>query len=297
MTRSFNAACCGFRVPCSQLRTALALTLRYCANAAWLALSFLRIRRISLGVSCLGAEGKCVTRRLTSSPRSYARTSYSASRRFSKMFPLIFLPIVPVPACFLLSTFRPCIAFPQIPLINSPTPACSTSSRSIRMIPNKLLDTRLVSILCFRVFIDIQSRRPLDSFLGVNPFPCTRFRNSFACHTSENSPVSPAIATDPKTPPNNPCICHTSETPLGSFRFSIQPACPAFPVRAAKGTPNTPSSLAQSPTPSPTPYFDLSPLFSQPCALFCTHQKLNPLVFNRFRTLCEKPPGGGGGRQ
>ena len=152
-------------------------------------------------------------------------------------------------------------------------------------------------MLYFRVFVNIQSRRSLDSFLGVNPFPCTRFRNSFACHTSENSPVSPAIATDLKTPPNNPCICHTSETPLGSFRFSIQPACPAFPVRAAKGTPNTPSSLAQSPTPSPTPYFDLSPLFSQPCGLFCTHQKLNPLVFNRFRTLCEKPPGGGGGRQ
>src|SRR6266699_4834531 len=97
------------------------------------------------------------------------------------------------------------------------------------MIPNKLLDTRLVSILCFRVFIDIQSRRPLDSFLGVNPFPCTRFRNSFACHTSENSPVSPAIATDPKTPPNNPCICHTSETPPGSFPSFDSARLPSLP--------------------------------------------------------------------
>src|SRR5713226_1899950 len=26
-------------------------------------------------------------------------------------------------------------------------------------------------------------------------------------------------------------------------------------------------------------------------AFFCTHQEINPLVFNRFRTLCEKPPG------
>src|SRR6266704_814500 len=297
MTSSFNAACCGFRVPCSQLRTPLALTLRYCANTAWLALSFLRIRRISLGVSCLGAEGKCVTRRLTSSPRSYARTSYSASRRFSKMFPLIFLPIVPVPACFLLSTFRPCIAFPQIPLINSPTPACSTSSRSIRMISDKLLDTRARPRYIFRVFVNIQSRRSLDSFFGLNLIPPPRFPNSFSCHRSEKTPTKSSHCHTSKTPGNNPCICHTSETPLGSFRFSIQPACPAFPVRAAKGTPNTPSSLAQSPTPSPTPYFDLSPLFSQPCALFCTHQKLNPLVFNRFRTLCEKPPGGGGGRQ
>jgi hypothetical protein len=29
-------------------------------------------------------------------------------------------------------------------------------------------------------------------------------------------------------------------------------------------------------------------------ALFCTHQKLNSFVFTRFRTLCQKPPGGGG---
>src|SRR5260370_16270554 len=39
--------------------------------------------------------------------------------------------------------------------------------------------------------------------------------NYFPCHTSENSPVSPAIATDPKTPLSNPCICHTCETPRG----------------------------------------------------------------------------------
>ena len=28
-------------------------------------------------------------------------------------------------------------------------------------------------------------------------------------------------------------------------------------------------------------------------AFFCAHQKLNSLIFNRFRTLCEKPPGMG----
>jgi hypothetical protein len=38
---------------------------------------------------------------------------------------------------------------------------------------------------------------------------------SFPCHTSENTPVSPIIATDPKTPLSNPCVCHTSETPRG----------------------------------------------------------------------------------
>jgi len=45
---------------------------------------------------------------------------------------------------------------------------------------------------------------------GCSPSP-----KSFHCHRSENSAVSPAIATDPKTPRNNPCRCHTSETPRG----------------------------------------------------------------------------------
>jgi hypothetical protein len=30
-------------------------------------------------------------------------------------------------------------------------------------------------------------------------------------------------------------------------------------------------------------------------ALFCTHARLNPFIFKRFRTLCEKPPRWGGG--
>jgi len=36
--------------------------------------------------------------------------------------------------------------------------------------------------------------------------------------------------------------------------------------------------------------FDLSPFFSNSCALFCTHEKLNHFVFSQFRTLCQKPP-------
>jgi len=54
-------------------------------------------------------------------------------------------------------------------------------------------------------------------------FPCVAspiqsylfFLKSFHCHTSENSTVSPAIATDPKTPPCKSFACHTSETPRG----------------------------------------------------------------------------------
>jgi hypothetical protein len=43
--------------------------------------------------------------------------------------------------------------------------------------------------------------------------PSSVSRNSFACHPSENSPISPAIATDPITHVSNPFICHTSEIP------------------------------------------------------------------------------------
>jgi hypothetical protein len=40
---------------------------------------------------------------------------------------------------------------------------------------------------------------------------------------------------------------------------------------------------------------DLSDVFSDTCAFFCTLQKHNSFIFNRFRTLCQKPPGVGGG--
>jgi len=34
---------------------------------------------------------------------------------------------------------------------------------------------------------------------------------------------------------------------------------------------------------------------SNSCTLFCTHQELNSFIFKRFRTLCQRPPGVGGG--
>jgi len=47
---------------------------------------------------------------------------------------------------------------------------------------------------------------------------CSLCSKSFPCHTSENSPVSPAIAIDPKTPLFKSCICHTSEPPgVGTY--------------------------------------------------------------------------------
>src|SRR6266849_7572155 len=52
-------------------------------------------------------------------------------------------------------------------------------------------------------------------YLATSLPPYFLFSNSFPCHTSENSPVSPSIATLPKTPVSNPCVCHTCETPRG----------------------------------------------------------------------------------
>src|SRR6266704_2869428 len=58
---------------------------------------------------------------------------------------------------------------------------------------------------------------------------------SFPCHTSENSPVSPAIATDPKTHLSKSCICHTSDIPpggdigLSDARTSTSASVPTVP--------------------------------------------------------------------
>ena len=51
---------------------------------------------------------------------------------------------------------------------------------------------------------------PFPILVSYPPTP-----KSFPCHTSENLPLSPTIATLPKTDLSNPSICHTSETPWG----------------------------------------------------------------------------------
>src|SRR5713226_8814623 len=63
------------------------------------------------------------------------------------------------------------------------------------------------------VFPARPARRHAARLSSFTSFPY--LANSFPCHTSENSPVSPSIATLPKTPVSNPCVCHTCETPRG----------------------------------------------------------------------------------
>src|SRR6266851_6854377 len=84
-------------------------------------------------------------------------------------------------------------------------------------------------------------------------------------------------------------------TPILPALFSYSYVLPifyplCFDIHACNGG-CTPPSVGFRP-PIPTPY-PLSPFFSYSCALFCAHQKLNPFVFKRFRTLWQKHPGWG----
>src|SRR5947208_15216211 len=50
---------------------------------------------------------------------------------------------------------------------------------------------------------------------------------SFICHRSENSPVSPLLATHPTTPSRKSFVCHTSDTPRGlPFVSRLFPSAP-----------------------------------------------------------------------
>src|SRR5207249_5283412 len=68
--------------------------------------------------------------------------------------------------------------------------------------------------------------------LLIPPSPTLAFlrcvANSNHCHTSEKSPVTPIIATDPKTPSCKSLVCHTYDPlPLPAWRMSGA-TCPTY---------------------------------------------------------------------
>ena len=71
----------------------------------------------------------------------------------------------------------------------------------------------------------------------------------------------------------------------------FQPLC--FQIHACNGGCTPAPSCQPSNLPPLQRVSELSPLFSYLCALFCTCAKINPFLFNRFRTLCAKHPGWG----
>src|SRR5438874_10483274 len=99
--------------------------------------------------------------------------------------------------------------------------------------------------------------------------------NSCICHTSEKSPVTPIIATLPKTPSRKSCVCHTCD-PLHPFSISSPAPLP---------------SLATSHSPLPRPLArgcKFAPLFSSSCRMLLPQ----PFSFHAFAWL----PGGAGGQ-
>src|SRR5260370_25291049 len=100
------------------------------------------------------------------------------------------------------------------------------------------------------------------------------------CHTSENSPVSPIIATDPKTHLSNPCICHTSDTLPPGWHWPLRRS--DFHTRKRSNDSSN---------------YPLSSFFSYSCALFCTilHAPKNqPFCFQWIPRSLPKTTRGGG---
>ena len=114
--------------------------------------------------------------------------------------------------------------------------------------------------------------RPRPAALLTPPSATPAFLQNVAksciCHTSENSPVTPIIATDPKTRSRKSCVCHTCDPlpppPFHSFSSSFL----SSPL---------PSSLARG--------CKFAPLFSSSCRML----RPQPFSFHAFAWL----PGGG----
>ena len=140
----------------------------------------------------------------------------------------------------------------------------SPQSRFIRALPLpasplnlQLLAFNLPLFLPFRL-----SSSAFDRSLTNVPFP-----KFFPCHTSENSPVSPGIATDPKTPSRKSYACHTSETPRGRFLNM-----PTFNLPTFKR------------------FRNLSPFFSNSSTLFCAFLRLRKTQLFSFQAIPHSSP-------
>jgi hypothetical protein len=79
-------------------------------------------------------------------------------------------------------------------------------------------------VLFSPAFAKLQPRRTHHALPRLTSVFYPLAGNSFRCHRSENSPVSPAIATLPKAPSRKSFPCHTSETPGGHSQASTIPA-------------------------------------------------------------------------
>jgi hypothetical protein len=143
-------------------------------------------------------------------------------------------------------------------------------------------------MLFFLVFAATHPRRSPGFFPGLAPISCPPSPNSIPRHSSDlpfcPSPVFSYSYKLPLLPREKQLLCFHALTncPIRN------PFVLIFMHRM--GGVGGPCS---SEPPAPISY-TLSPSFSYSCAPFCVCEKLNPLVFKRFRTLSRKHPGWGG---
>src|SRR5258708_13799526 len=101
------------------------------------------------------------------------------------------------------------------------------------------------------------------------------------------NPLSSFLATDPKKHLLSPSIATLPKRPEITPLFATHPR----PPRGASPFRFTPNAGEWKPSPdSPIVSYHLSPFLSTSFALFCTYQKLNPFVFNRFHSPRQKHP-------
>jgi len=89
----------------------------------------------------------------------------------------------------------------------------------------------------------------------------------------------------PSSVSRNPFVCHSYENCRGVYQ--------QFPFRNDFTTGEASLNVQTFKPVDVQRVSDLSPFFSNMCALSCTRAKFNSFLFKRFRTLCEKPPGVG----
>ena len=185
-------------------------------------------------------------------------------------------------------------------------PHCVNPATSIR-ITNKLSLTGFTIVLPYRLNSALQlgSLDSLSGFLRSLPvrnvstsrrsnvptvlhLPLCAL-NPLAATLAENHPVSPSIATDPKTPHSKSFACHTSETPLGCLLLVGTFQSKLHRIGGAK----IPTRSGRSNVQRVRIYLVSFHTLAHSFALFCVWQKLNSFIFNLFRTLCPKTPGVG----
>jgi hypothetical protein len=133
----------------------------------------------------------------------------------------------------------------------------------------------------------------------LTPVPSIFYKNmggegappTFRCLSPFLNPPSPnshGIISFADTHPLNSVVSYRYKNSRGAGQqFPFWNSSLAIPLRQFPA-----AAHYSSPFPPPR---TLNPFFSYSCTLFCTHKNHNSLLFKRFRTLCQKPPGVGGG--